>query len=474
MRKTRTGPRSHPATGPAPAGRLARLPRPGPATVALAALIGLIWWGLIAPIGHYDVDVFLRAGAAVRHGENPYPAPGTPAVHSGYAFVYPYLVALPFAPLSRLGGGDEIFIALSVVAVLAGTRLAGARDWRVYALVIAASCTIIGFQMGTFNALLFAGLTVLWHFRDRAWIAGAVVALLVYSKLFLAPVLLWLLLTRRWRATAVALGGLAALFGCGELVSPLGTSAYAGMLNLLARAEAPDGLSLTGLLANVGLGTGAATSIARAGAAALIIACALATRRGHDERLLFAGTIAAALLASPIVWSHYLLLLAAPLLVLSVPRPGSGCTPTPVAVFAVGSWLLVTPHRTGPADLAAAAVVLAALTLSSIWGHPGIRETGIRKTGARVGIVLFGSAVVLDIGACLLLLAAADGHAGRVVGAYGTLLGTLALLGWAGRVTRTPDGLGTPDGPGHVTGMTLTRQRPPAPSAVAGARADVP
>ncbi|ABD12222.1 hypothetical protein ThrDRAFT_02263 [Frankia casuarinae] len=479
---------------------------PGRPTLPVVGLIMLVWFGLITRIGHYDVDVFLRAGAAVRHGLDPYPAPGTGAVYSGFAFVYPYLTAMPFAPLSCLAHADDIFVAGSVLALLGGTHLAGARDWRVYALVIAPSCTIIGLQMGTLNALLFAGLALAWQRRDRPWTCGGVVALLVYSKLFLAPLLLWLLLARRLRAWMVALAGLGALFLAGELLSPVGTATYVGMLDALARAEAPNGLSLTGLLVNIGVAMEAAASIARLCALAVLAVCWAATRRGHDERLLFAGAVAAAILASPIVWSHYLLLLVAPLLVLSAPRPsladagvGPGCrvgsgapigpdpavgsgtpvrpgtaagsgtpvepptcvgpvSPGPTAAFAVSSWFLVTPHRSTTMELLAVTAILGPLVLSSLHAGRTSRPSATRRrtvaaaggraaTPARLRLAVgLGLAVVFGLGDAVVNLAAGHSAAGRVVGAYGTLVGVVTLVAWAGHVTARDRGLRTAAG----------------------------
>ncbi|WP_312624075.1 MULTISPECIES: glycosyltransferase 87 family protein [unclassified Pseudofrankia] len=415
---------------------------PAFAPVALAGLVAVIWVAYVHPLVHFDIDVFLRAGTAVAAGRDPYPRPGTADVYSGFAFVYPYLVAFPFALLAWLprGGAAALFIGLSVLAVLAGCRLAGARRFRLYALVLAASCTIIGLQMGTLNAALFAGLAALWRLRDRPVAAGGLAALLVYSKLFLVPLPLWLLLTGRWRAAAVAACALGALFGVGELASPVDIAAYSDMLGVLARAEAPAGLGLTGLLMNVGLGLTPATWVARAVAAALLASCwavgrcaARAQARAWgagDDGLLFAATVAAALLASPIVWSHYLLLLAAPLLVLEGgERAGALATATVV------SWLLVTPHLSTPPDLVVSALVLAALAARPLAGAAR-RAAGERGIGRLATLAVPAAAIAVPALAGLeLCWALARAHHGgdAVTGAYLVTLGLLALPAWGAR-----------------------------------------
>lgn len=437
---------------------------PAFAPVVLGALVTLIWVAFVRPLTHFDIDVFLRAGAAVAAGRDPYPAPGSPAVYSGFAFVYPYLVAVLFVPLARLprAGAEVVFIGLSVLAVLVGCRLAGARRWQAYALVLLASCTITGLQMGTLNALMFAGLAALWRLRDRPVLAGLLAALLIYSKLFLVPLPLWLLLTGRLRATATTGAALAALFGIGQLLSPVGLTTYSGMLDMLARAEAPDGLSLTGLLMNTGLGLGAATWVARVLAATLLAGCGLAVRSRGPRRpaerspragavtgagsdgLLFSAAVAAALLASPIVWSHYLLLLAVPLLVLE-----GGERIGALAVATAISWLLVTPHLSTPPEVGICAVVLALLAAVPVRdaarrrlaGHRPARPAGAGAFGLAVDHAPWAAGVTALAGAGLELcwvLARAHHGGDAVTGAYLATVAVLALVAWGTHRTVRP------------------------------------
>ena len=69
----------------------------------------------------YDIDVFLRAGRDLAHGAPVYPTVGTSAVYSGFAFVYPYFAALPFALLAPLSFplASILFFLLSAACVTA-------------------------------------------------------------------------------------------------------------------------------------------------------------------------------------------------------------------------------------------------------------------------------------------------------------------------------------------------------------------
>uniref|UniRef100_UPI00202530B4 glycosyltransferase family 87 protein n=1 Tax=Frankia sp. CiP1_Cm_nod1 TaxID=2897160 RepID=UPI00202530B4 len=363
------------------------------------------------------------------------------------AYVYPYLVAFAFVPLSWLGeNGATVFIALSVGALFLGARLLGVRGRRAYALVLMSSCALTGLQMGTLNAVLFLGLAALWRFRDRPVTAGMLAAGVIYAKLFLAPVWLWLVLARRTKAGAVAAVCLGALLAVTELTSPVDTRTYLGMLGVLAREEAPLGLSLTGLLVNTGLGMGVATWCARVAAVAAVAAVAVLAggwprpRHGGNERILFAGTLAAALVASPIVWSHYLLLLLAPILV-SAPRPRIS-----LIVFTAGSWFVVTPHRTGPVGLLTGITIIGVLAAPAA-GHalkaltrrdrvaPGPGSSPLPPPVPRAAVVAVIAvavvAAVVGAGFGVELLATAYGNPRRVIGAYCALLGVLAVLGWS-------------------------------------------
>ncbi len=60
-------------------------------------------------------------------------------------------------------------------------------------------------------------------------------------------------------------------------------------------------------------------------------------RHSHDERILFSAGIVASLILTPVLWSHYLILLPAILLALDAPRRW-------LVVLALGSWVIALPH----------------------------------------------------------------------------------------------------------------------------------
>jgi alpha-1,2-mannosyltransferase len=329
--------------------------------LGLAAALGamVIIAVLYLPLsGVYDLDVFLRAGSAVLHGHDPYPAIGTPEVYSGSAYVYPYLYSWVFAPLAALpvGAGEAVGVGLMAVVVALTASWARPRQPAVPALVLMTAFTVTGLQLGTLSPLLLAGLIGLWLLRDRPVLFALLAAPLLAAKVFLLPVLLWPLLTRRWRTLGLSCAGIALLLGIGFGVGPLSAHEYLRLLSSLGSHEAATGMGMISRLRAAGTGPQLAQGAAFAVAAGLVAAAWWQSRR-HPERadgLLFGAAVLASLLMTPVLWSHYLALLLAPLLV--VPR-----RITAVAVFAVASWLIARPHHSGVALTVTGAVIAAVL-----------------------------------------------------------------------------------------------------------------
>jgi hypothetical protein len=294
-----------------------------------------------------DLHVFLRAGAAVWHGASPYPPLGSPAAHSTSTYYYPYVTAWVFGPLAALPDAVAValFTAVSVLAVVWSCRLAGRTGLTDAALVLLAATTLVGFQDGTINGLLLAGMMACWRLRDNPRGAGIAMAALVVAKLFLAPLVIWLLLTRRYRAAAWAGGLSAGLIGSGWLIDRLGPVGYVRLLHGFSGSVAHRTYSLTAAYQRMGAAATLATVAAAATALAVVGAAWWAAWRGHDERLLYTAGVAVALLATPVVWAHYLLLATAPLLLLDG-------TTVLLAGYFVLSWFIVTPpNSTGPRSL---------------------------------------------------------------------------------------------------------------------------
>src|SRR5206468_12269138 len=119
--------------------------------------------------------------------------------------VYPPSTALLFAPLAviPLGPAQVLMFLLGIVAVLAALRLLDVSDWRCYGLVVMTAPAVNTLALGAITSFLLLGVAAAWRYRSRPFICGAAAALVAISKLFLWPLGVWLLVTRRVRATVV-------------------------------------------------------------------------------------------------------------------------------------------------------------------------------------------------------------------------------------------------------------------------------
>jgi alpha-1,2-mannosyltransferase len=308
-----------------------------PVTVALV----FAWW-LSLQDAHADLRVFYDAGKSVLDGESPYPHLGTAEVYSEHAFVYPIAAVLPFVPLALLPWGlaKFVFYALSAAAVVYAVRLTGARAAAPYLAVFLSASFVRSAQLGTLNALLLAGLLVAWHYREHVAPLVAILTAVIVPKLFLVPLLGWPFVLRRWKATALACAAIGAILLAGFAVGPLSAGDYGQLLGELSGRLAQKGWGPYRLL----LDAGGSATVARAGAWAIAGAILTASYgwylRHRAEVVLFSGAIVAAILASPIVWTHYYLLMFAPLLV-------AGLRARWLVGFAVVTWIFSPPMGTG-------------------------------------------------------------------------------------------------------------------------------
>ena len=182
------------STGPTQAVRPRRSLAPWVVIEVMAAILSV---GVFGTDQKADLAVFLTAGNEVLHGINPYVAISSPQLLDGHAFVYPWLSAWLFVPLAVLPSpvGAYAFTLLAVPAVVAGARLLHLpHGWAVAALLLCAPFAR-NLELGAVNTCFFLLLAALWRWRERTWVVAACVALLVGLKLFLAPIVVWVILT---------------------------------------------------------------------------------------------------------------------------------------------------------------------------------------------------------------------------------------------------------------------------------------
>jgi hypothetical protein len=263
---------------------------------------------------------YLPAAERVLDGESPFPSLDDVAALERYAYVYPPLLAFLASPLTLVGGDAASAVGVTLfLALLAATLwITGVRDWRCYGVVLLWAPTFNAVQNLNVSLPLAFGVAALWCLRRRARAAGLVLGLLVAVKLFLWPLIGWLVAVRRPRAALVA-AVVAPLLVLGSWAA-IGFDGLAGYRDLLARfteLNETDSYAVSGALAALGAPELAGRAVAVA-VTALLLALGVRFGRRGDELRAFTAFLAAALALPPILWQHYLLVLLVPL---AVSRP---------------------------------------------------------------------------------------------------------------------------------------------------------
>ena len=353
-------------------------PRPPAWQVSVFAVIPAVWiaWATaLATSGDREWSVsdfltFRAAASDLLHGRSPYPIHADPSLLSaGRTFVYPPVAAYPFVPFTALPAHVAIvvYLVVSLVAIAAALWIIGVRDWRVLGVVLLWEPVLMWLFKGPIEPWMLLLLAVGWRWRAHVFRLAAIVALLVSLKLFLWPLLLWLLATRRIRAF-LASAGLTAIFVLVPFAS-VGMHSlrvYPHLLQALTDVFGSSSFSLLAVFESV-------TSSGTAQVATIVLAFALvgliglvAAREDGDRRA-FSAAIIGGVMLSPIVWAHYFVLLAVPI---GLARPRlSGLWFVPLAFWATGAAALGEPHR-----LAIGALVPLVVLAVTCWKPPTGQE----------------------------------------------------------------------------------------------------
>jgi hypothetical protein len=341
----------------------------------IIACFGLSTLAIVSAFGnhHYsDFGVFWHAGRHVLQGVNPYPAATFHALRNQDQFVYPAPAALLMAifALLPLSISALVFLLLSLGAVALSLWLLDVRDLRCYALALVSLTMIQGVVMGTVTPLLMLVLAVAWRYRDQARWVAAVAAVAVGTKLFLAPLGIWLVATRRWRTAALAtIASIATLVVCWFVIGIDSLRNYPALLSELTKVEGHSGLSTYALMAKLGLPDGRARLVTVALVLLLAVAAWVIADRPDGDRRAFTLAVVACLVISPIVWLNYYGLLIVPVALLS--RRLSWWWVLPAA-----TWLFPTANLPAPLwKLIAAHIFLGAIVVMALRG--GGRDSSV-------------------------------------------------------------------------------------------------
>jgi Glycosyltransferase family 87 len=322
-----------------------------------------------------DLDVFLRGAGKVLDFASPY------VYDADKTFAYPPFLAWLVAPLHALSAPAAGFIwtVLSLALLALALWLLELRDWRCYALAFVYLPTQSSIDLGTIEPLLLLAIATAWRWRDAAWRASAAVGFAIVLKLFLWPLALWLVVTRRVRAAALSVGVALTLgFVSWAAIGFAGVGDYPGLLRRLANDESTSSYSVVALGVRAHMPLVAARVIAVLVTLMLIAAAvwvARDERRTYRDRDIATLTImlAAALAASPIVWVHYFLLLLVPLALVRPRLSLLWFVPFAFQPLGEAAWPAGDARKLGLA-LVATLLILGAAVVRPDW-RPSLRRT---------------------------------------------------------------------------------------------------
>jgi alpha-1,2-mannosyltransferase len=283
-------------------------------TLAVLAVAG-------ATLG-FDAAAYLQAADRLLAGRPLYDAT-IDVIGVGFGFyLYPppfAFVAVPFtflpAPL-----GLWAWLATVVAAFLAGTALLPVRTsvrWSIVLLAALSFPFLYAVKLGQVAPLIFLAFAIGWRWIDRAGATGLAVAAGALTKLQPALLFGWMVATRRWRALAV---GLAAVTLAAIVTTAVaGAAAWSDYLALLGRINkpitTPQNLTAGAIAYRAGASVDLATLIEWMALAGTVAVTCFAWLRRDGVTGFVVGVVASQLL-SPILWSHYAMLLLLPVALL--------------------------------------------------------------------------------------------------------------------------------------------------------------
>lgn len=320
---------------------------------------------------HGDFLSFVNSARAWRDGGDPYlPDPVANVINLNPPVWMPVFAALGlFDPLVAYQLWTVISLALLTVAAMLVAREIDAPPAMAVlgsASLLASGQAISVLWQGQVYVPLLLGLIGAWLLerRGQTWYSAVLLGVVAALKPSMLPLLAWPLVHRRWRDVMAGAGGLVATTLLGVLIA--GPSATIRWARVLARDNGGgyfENLSLSNQarrLFTPNFSTGHLTDLPAAVPAAMLLGLmiiAVTVWLARDRELGMWAIVAACLLAAPVSWRGYLILLFPAVLVLLARRESRAYG---VLLVAIG---------------------LVPLTLPALWPDKG-------TTGAVIGLLL--------------------------------------------------------------------------------------
>ena len=230
-------------------------------------------------------------------------------------FQYPPSSLLIFLPFTVLPTHLAVaaWIVASIAALVIGCLAMPVRfELRVIVLVLAGTSWpfLYGLRIGQIEALLFLLFVLGWRWLDRPTALAATIAIGALTKLQPALLLVWALLTGRWRAGLLAIAIGAAVVGLGLVLNPGLWADSVTVIRTLSGSAADVGANVAP--AAIARQLGVSESVASAFGvihAVVVLAAVLVAARWATSDASYLTAVLASQLISPIQWTHYAVML---------------------------------------------------------------------------------------------------------------------------------------------------------------------
>jgi hypothetical protein len=303
------------------------------------------------------------------NGGSPYPPLDDAVLGSGTAYVYPPQLAVVLAPLTLLPSDLVVWLAFAAAVAALGGALAllGVRDARCYASLLLWGPTSSALEMTNLSAFLVLGFALAWRFRESLWPLATTLGLIVSTKLFGWPLLVWAVAMRRYRVAVGAVGvGIAVTFCAWAVIGFADLTRYPEILRRFSEVQGEaKSYSIVGAAVALGADPVVGQAVAMIVGGALLAAVVYLGWWARDDERCFAAAVGATLAFTPVLWLHFFVLLVVPL---AISRPRFS------AIWLLPVVLWVCPRVTnGEGVVPLLPAIVASVLLAVVLARPGER-----------------------------------------------------------------------------------------------------
>ena len=156
-------------------------------------------------LGYDFRAAYFPAAESVRDGGSPYAPSDEPLADGREPYVYPPQLAILLVPFTSLPIDVAAFLAVlgSLAALLGALAITGVRDLRCFAVLVVWAPAWNALELANVSAALTLGVALVWRYRETAWPPAIALGVVVSTKLFLWPMVVWAVAMRRYRLAAL-------------------------------------------------------------------------------------------------------------------------------------------------------------------------------------------------------------------------------------------------------------------------------